>query len=252
MAYSERISSGEHPIPRARPRPIVDVRTAGFAGAQPIEKASIDTASLATSSGAALFERHVIVFHEGDSGDRLYEVVSGGIMLYKLLPDGRRQIIEVLRPGDLFGIGTNGRRSATAETLTTTRLKVIEHAELNASKELQQTLNAKLRAQICALQDHVLLLGRKSAVERVASFLIELIPGRGEEECIGPAGDGEDRSDIMLNMTRQEIADYLGLTIETVSRVISDMRRKGILRIERQDGIVISQVCGLCRLTGFH
>ncbi|MFN4168633.1 MAG: helix-turn-helix domain-containing protein, partial [Pannonibacter phragmitetus] len=94
---------------------------------------------------------------------------------------------------------------------------------------------------------------RKSATERVASFLMHLVPDRGGNNCMGPVEDGlPDSRQVKLHMTRQEIADYLGLTIETVSRVISDMKRRGLITLERNDEIRLNRVCAVCQLTGKH
>ena len=84
------------------------------------------------------------------------------------------------------------------------------------SPELFRRLSARLQAQFCAMHEHAVLLGRKSALERVASFIMQCVPGRGGYGCPGPSGDNS--INVRLGMTRQEIADYLGLTIETVSR----------------------------------
>ncbi|MDJ0933466.1 MAG: helix-turn-helix domain-containing protein [Breoghania sp.] len=102
-----------------------------------------------------------------------------------------------------------------------------------------------------SLHDHAMLLGRKSAMERVASYLMRFVPGRGSAECAGPVGD-VDEGMIELSMTRQEIADFLGLTIETVSRALSELKRRGLIRIEKQDRIMVPRICNLCRLTGMH
>jgi len=88
-------------------------------------------------------------------------------------------------------------------------------------------------------------------MERVASFLIQCVPGRGGHNCPGPR-DGDDHANIRLTMTRQEIADYLGLTIETVSRLLGRLKRRGLITIERLDEICVNDVCRLCRLTGRH
>ncbi len=96
-----------------------------------------------------------------------------------------------------------------------------------------------------------MLLGRKSAAERVASFLMRFVPNRGVMGCVGPRSASDDKV-VVLRMTRQEIADYLGLTIETVSRVLSDMKRRGLISIEKNDRIRLGDVCRVCKLTGIH
>ncbi|WP_420411690.1 Crp/Fnr family transcriptional regulator [Roseibium sp.] len=200
----------------------------------------------------AHFETHAVIYYEGDPAKRLYELVSGTVMLYKLLPDGRRQVVEVLRPGDLFGFSGTEENDCTAETLTDAQVNEISLKQVEKSSELQRLLTKCLTNQMRLLHEHAVLLGRKSAVERVASFLIHLVPDRGGLGCVGPNDDSADGFDLQLHMTRQEIADYLGLTIETVSRVVSDMKRRGIIRVDRSDKIHLNKVCGLCQMTGMH
>ncbi|QDG79800.1 cyclic nucleotide-binding domain-containing protein [Labrenzia sp. PHM005] len=200
----------------------------------------------------AHFETHAVIYYEGDPAKRLYELVSGTVMLYKLLPDGRRQVVEVLRPGDLFGFSGTEENDCTAETLTDAQVNEISLKQVENSSELQRLLTKSLTNQMRLLHEHAVLLGRKSAVERVASFLIHLVPDRGGLGCVGPNDGSADGFDLQLHMTRQEIADYLGLTIETVSRVVSDMKRRGIIRVDRSDKIHLNKVCGLCQMTGMH
>src|SRR5262249_56346261 len=86
--------------------------------------------------------------------------------------------------------------------------------------------------ELCGLHEHVMLLGRKSSMERVAPFLTRCVPGRGGPDCPGPRG-GSDRADVRLALTRYGIADYLGMTIETVSRSLAALKRRGIVSISR-------------------
>lgn len=192
---------------------------------------------------------HDCVFYEGDPADRVYELLEGAVMLFKLLPDGRRQVVEVVAPTALFGIVGGKLYDCNAETLTPCVVRVLDRRELDGSAEFQGHVVRCLREQIERLHDHAVLLGRKSAFERVASFLMRFVPERGVAGCLGPRGETDEQM-IELTMTRQEIADFLGLTIETVSRVISDLKRRGLLTIEKQDRIRLTDVCGICRLTG--
>lgn len=197
------------------------------------------------------YAAHDVIYFEGDDARHLYEIVSGAAMLYKLLPDGRRQVVEVLGPGDLFGFDMDTYHDCSAETLVATTVMVFNRRDIEASTAAQSHLTRCALQQVCAMHEHAVLLGRKSAYERVASFLMRFVPERGTSSCPGPQ-DERDEGFVSLNMTRQEMADYLGLTIETVSRVISDMKRKGIIRLEKHDKVVINRICGLCQLTGAH
>ncbi|MEM9630305.1 MAG: cyclic nucleotide-binding domain-containing protein [Pseudomonadota bacterium] len=203
-------------------------------------------------SKAARYDTHAVIYYEGDPTKRLYELVSGSVMLYKLLPDGRRQVVEVLRPGDIFGLSGSDEHDCTAETLTETEVQEIDLRQVERSVDLQRTLTRCLTNQMQTLHEHAVLLGRKSAVERVASFFMHLVPNRGGLGCVGPSDEESDSCDLKLHMTRQEIADYLGLTIETVSRVVSDLKRRGVIRVDKADKIHLNRVCTLCQMTGMH
>lgn len=235
MAYSDRgLAAGGNSRPA--PRPVADEAWAEFARSPRVKT---------TRYGA-----HDVVFFEGDSADRVYELIEGAVMLYKFLPDGRRQVVEILGPNDMFGLLASRQYDCNAETLTPSVIRVVDRKDAETTAAAQGHITRCLLAQMEALHDHAVLLGRKSAYERVSSFLMRFVPGRGMQNCPGPSGTGKDESLILLNMTRQEIADYLGLTIETVSRVISDLKRRGLIAIEKQDRIRINNVCGICHQTG--
>ncbi|MEP3048796.1 MAG: Crp/Fnr family transcriptional regulator [Roseibium sp.] len=213
-----------------------------------------DKSSFSGFGGKSIrFDTHAVVYYEGDPAKRLYELVTGSVMLYKLLPDGRRQVVEVLRKGDIFGLSAEDEFDCTAETLMDSEVQEIDLKLVEKSPEIQSMLAKCLTSQMRVLHEHAVLLGRKSAIERVASFLMHLVPNRGGVGCPGPIkGAADDCHDLKLHMTRQEIADYLGLTIETVSRVISDLKRRGVIRVDRSDLIHLNRVCGLCQMTGMH
>jgi CRP-like cAMP-binding protein len=192
-----------------------------------------------------------LIFQEGDPAKTLFQVDRGTVMLYQLLPDGRRQVVEFLRAGDVFGFSAAPVRDCAAETLTETWCTAFEAESLERSPVLTRRLSAAAFSQLCAMHEHVMLLGRKSAAERIASFLMGWIPGRGRGKCPGPP-PGDDSARVPLAMTRLEIADFLGLTIETVSRVLTRFKRKGILSIRKLDEVGVSDVCKLCRLSGTH
>ena len=197
------------------------------------------------------FAAHALIFLEADPSDRIFQIVDGAVMLYKLLPDGRRQVVELLGPGDVFGLGCTPVYDCAAELLTKATITAYDRGAVEKYPKLLLSLCARVHKQICALHDHAVLLGRKSAIERVASFLMRFVPDRGVHACPGPRKGGDDAT-IQLGMTRQEIADYLGLTIETVSRAFSELRRRGLIAIERPEEVRVNDVCKICRLTGAH
>jgi len=197
------------------------------------------------------FPPRVMIFREGDLANSLFQVGEGIVMLYRLLPDGRRQVVEFLETGDVFGFSAAAVRDCSAETLVATCCTAFDRSALERSPALTQRLSASVFSQLCGLHEHVMLLGRKSASERIASFLMRCIPGRGGGRCPGPP-QGDDRACVPLAMTRLEIADFLGLTIETVSRILTRLKRRGILSIKRLDEVGVCDVCRLCRLSGTH
>ncbi len=211
-----------------------------------------DGAVASSEEGRKLaFAPRSLIFLEGDPADAVFQVDSGAAMLYKLLPDGRRQIVEILGPGDAFGFSASAVHDVSAETLTAVRCTAFDRSAVERSIVLMSRLSERLYSQLCTLHEHVMLLGRKSSMERIASFLMRCVPERGGPTCRGPSSD-TDRADIRLAMTRYGIADYLGLTIETVSRSLARLKRRGIVSISKIDEICIHDVCELCRLTGTH
>jgi len=198
------------------------------------------------------FAQHVHLFRESDPATHVYQLVDGAVMLYKLLPDGRRSIVEVLiNASDVFGLSSSPIYDCSAETLVAGEVIAYDRAIVGRSPDLSRRIAARLQAQFCVMHEHAALLGRKTALERVASFVMRCIPGRGGFDCTGPGGGG-DSTHVKLAMTREEIADYLGLTLETVSRAFSELRRRGIVTTDRHGQLCVNDVCRICGLTGTH
>ncbi|MCB1487764.1 MAG: helix-turn-helix domain-containing protein [Bauldia sp.] len=166
--------------------------------------------------------RNSEVYGEGEPVDNVYKVVSGAVRTYKLLSDGRRQISDFHIQGDVFGLEIGTERHFTAEAIADSVVLVAKRSVLvslaGRSPELASELWAHTAKELKRAQDHLLLLGRKRAQERVATFLLDMA--------------GREGSDIVVDlpMSRQDIADYLGLTIETVSRTLT--RLEGEMAIE--------------------
>ena len=151
----------------------------------------------------------------------------------KLLADGRRQIGAFLLPGDIFGFEAGAEHRFAAEAVTGCTVMVHRRRGVEA---LAQRLFAHTVRNLEWTQEHMLLLGRKNAAEKVAAFLLDMA------EC-APAGDGVD-----LPMTRYDIADYLGLTIETVSRTLSQLERQSAISLPSTRHIVLKNRAALRRL----
>jgi CRP-like cAMP-binding protein len=196
-----------------------------------------------------LHSEHEILFHEGDDISHYYEVVDGAVMLYKILPDGRRQVVEIVGPGGMFGISCDDTRDCSAETLVASRMRVLDHVNCSSVPEAHCRMCKQLQEQLREMRSHAVLLGRKSAMERVASFILCLVFGRhvGAEEDCDARGH---KLNVRLPMTRQEIADYLGLTIETVSRSFSELKRRGLIDFDKNDWVRVTDLEGIDQLSG--
>ena len=169
------------------------------------------------------------IFFEGDIATHVYNLTSGVLRLSKLLPDGRRQIAGFLFPGDFLGITMEDEHAFTAEAITSSVLCQFSRARFDAFVDTHPRLERRLYAiaahELAAARQQVVLLGRKTAAERVASFLLMLDARR-------TLSSGEVlNGDINLPMSRSDIADYLGLRIETVSREISALKASRLIRL---------------------
>ena len=174
------------------------------------------------------------LYFEGDEVEWLYQVKSGVLRLTRMLEDGRRQVIAFGYPGDIVGFPSAGRHHTDCDALTDTCLQPFRRSVLekgDGAPELhQQLLHAALR-EISAMQDHFMMLGRKSAVEKVTSFLVVLAQRVGAEV--------EGRVQFELPMRRADIADFLGITTETVSRTLTQLRKSGVIGINNVHTIEI-------------
>jgi CRP/FNR family transcriptional regulator len=164
---------------------------------------------------------------EGDPANHVFNITDGVVMLARLLEDGRRQVLGFLFKGDFLGLSQGAEYGCSVHALTTVRLCRFPNSNfrrfLLETPKLETELLSRASDELRAAQTHIMLLGRKTATERVASFLIFIAE---RESSIGGSPDI-----AFLHMTRSDIADYLGLTIETVSRVISALKRQGIIQL---------------------
>jgi CRP/FNR family transcriptional regulator, nitrogen fixation regulation protein len=163
------------------------------------------------------------IFAQGEESDTFYKVVSGVVRVCKFLNDGRRQIEAFHVAGEVFGFETGGERALSAEavndcTLISYRRRNVERLANHDETVSHQLLQFAMH-NLAQAQDHSLLLGRRGAAEKVASFILGWA-----ERC---NGEGV----VYLAMARQDIADYLGLTIETVSRSLSQFERDGVIAL---------------------
>ncbi|MBU6420265.1 MAG: helix-turn-helix domain-containing protein [Proteobacteria bacterium] len=177
---------------------------------------------------------------EGEPAQHFYNVNSGTVRLFKALPDGRRQIIGFAGPGHFIGLAATDMNIVSAETMEPVQVCRFSRAGLDAMLAEYQVLERKLldvaMHELALSQQQMLLLGRKTALERIASFL--LYWARRQEVC----GEGKlprPKTKLSLPLSRTDLADYLGLTIETVSRSLSRLKKNGLIEIPSTHDIVL-------------
>jgi CRP/FNR family transcriptional regulator, nitrogen fixation regulation protein len=167
------------------------------------------------------YNRGAEIFGEAEPAEYVYQVVDGAVRSYKLLSDGRRQINAFHLVGDIFGLETDGIHRFTAEAIVETTVRLVKRVSLAHVAEQDATVARDLlnmtASNLQHAENHMLLLGRKTSLERVAAFLLEM------DRRLTAAGV------MALPMCRRDIADYLGLTLETVSRALSLLHDKGLL-----------------------
>ncbi len=166
-----------------------------------------------------------VLFIEDDEATHHFTIVQGVISVAKSMADGRRQIIGFLFPGDFIGVASDGGYSCTAQAVTKAELCRFPRPSFETLAEefpeLEHRLLHAVSSELLEAQEHMLILGRKSAEERVASFLLYLsrrAPRRGEPD-----------NPVHLPMSRGDIGDYLGLSLETVSRTLAMLRDRGLV-----------------------
>ncbi len=200
-----------------------------------------DVRRLATARCHAQLPAGFAIFREGDPALHVYSISTGAVKLYKLMSDGRRQIIGFLFSGDMFGLAVEGGYAYTAETVSPSQICRFTNRKLDVLKHEMPRLERKLFSMavkdLVAAQEQMLLLGRKTAKEKVASFLLKL--SRRTELQRQPA------SPIALPMSRADIADYLGLTIETVSRTFTQLKRANIIGLPASGHVVLLEADAL-------
>jgi CRP/FNR family nitrogen fixation transcriptional regulator len=171
------------------------------------------------------------IYGDGEPCEYVYQVVRGGVRTYKLLNDGRRQIGAFHLPGDVFGLDAGSTHRLTAEAITDTTVRLVKRRSLEAAAksnvQVAHHLWTLTASGLRHAEDHMLLLGRKTAMEKVATFLLEM------DRRLAKAGM------MALPMCRRDIGDYLGLTLETVSRALSLLSDQGVLVFSSARQIVL-------------
>jgi CRP/FNR family nitrogen fixation transcriptional regulator len=197
------------------------------------------TGSIELMGAPMTFARNAEIYGENEPADYLYKVVSGTVRTYKVLTNGRRQIGAFYLPGDIFGLETGESHAFSAEAITDAKVLVIKRSAVMTlaarDNDVTRQLLTYTGLELQRMQDHILLL-IKTAQERVATFLLEMA------ERIETSGEVE------LPMSRQDIADYLGLTIETVSRTLTQLENVQAIALPTSRRIVLRNRSALKRL----
>ncbi|MFG1431798.1 helix-turn-helix domain-containing protein [Xanthobacter sp. V2C-8] len=178
------------------------------------------------------FDRNSEIFAEDAPAEHIFIVFSGTVRICKLLGDGRRQIETFCLAGDVFGWETAARHRFSAEAVSECKVVRVKRSILFArasdDPDLAHALWALTAAELTRAQNHLLVLGRKTAQERVATFLLDM----AERSAVGG-------SEVTLPMSRQDIADYLGLTIETVSRTLTHLEETAAIALPSSRRVVL-------------
>jgi len=161
------------------------------------------------------------IYGEEERAEYVYQIIRGAVRTYKLLSDGRRQIGAFHLPGDVFGLESGTTHRLAAEAIIDTTVRLVKRSSLEQAANDNVLIARKLwgitAGELRHAENHMLLLGRKNAMERVANFLLEM------DRRLAVAGM------MALPMCRRDIGDYLGLTLETVSRALSQLHGEGVL-----------------------
>jgi CRP-like cAMP-binding protein len=225
MLTQTGIRNGSFKQPGTQPRGVPT------AGAQP--------GTIELMGACMSFARNSEIYGENEPADYLYKILSGTVRTYKVLVDGRRQIGAFHLPGDIFGFETGDEHTFSAEAITDCKIIVIKRSAVLAlaarDTEVAREMWTLTARELQRVQEHSLVL-IKNAEERVAGFLLEMADRV-------PTG-----ATVELPMSRQDIADYLGLTIETVSRTLKILEDAAAIEVAKRRRILLRNRSALRRL----
>ena len=201
---------------------------------------SIEMGDVAFRGVRMRYERNEEIFGQDEPAEYCYRVLSGAVRTMRFSADGRRQILGFHMAGDLFGLELGDKYALTAEAVGACELVMARRSAIDkAASENASVARALLQltsAQLTHMREHALVLGRKGAGERVAAFLLQL------------AGRFVTTRELDLPMSRADIADYLGLTIETVSRAFSEFERNAAISLPSSRHVVMRNPVALHEL----
>ena len=186
------------------------------------------------------------LFVEGDPKTHFYQVVTGAVCLYKVLPDGRRQVIDFAYGGDIVSLSLGAIETFNAQATVATRLRCLPVSTLSGLAHrdpfLAMRMCEAMSDELAAVRDHLVSVVQRSATERLVTFLLALSRRN--------IARNRDARMIELPMTRADIGDFLGLTIETVSRTFTKLKALGLIEINQGTTVRLSDINGLQAMTG--
>jgi CRP-like cAMP-binding protein len=210
-----------------------------FSASEPSARPQPNSNSIELMGAPMPFARNGEIYGENEPAEYLYKVISGTVRTYKVLNDGRRQIGFFYLPGDVFGLEVGDKHSFSAEAIIDCKVLVIKRSSVIALASRQSDVSRQLwemtATELRRVQDHIMLL-IKTAQERVAGFLLEM------------AEHAKAHNEVDLPMSRQDIADYLGLTIETVSRTLTHLENSAAIALPTSRRIVLRNRAALRQL----
>jgi CRP/FNR family nitrogen fixation transcriptional regulator len=208
------IGNASRPVPSPAPNPFAEI-----------------TGHVGLIATEFTYRKDEEIYGEDEPAEYVYQVISGAVRSYKLLSDGRRQIGTFHLPGDVFGLESGPLHRLAAEAIIDTTVRLVKRRSLEQAATTDVVVARKLWTMTAGdlrhAEDHMLLLGRKTAMERVATFLLEM------DRRLAVSGM------MALPMCRRDIGDYLGLTLETVSRALSQLHSQGVLGFSGARQIVL-------------
>jgi CRP/FNR family transcriptional regulator len=211
---------------------------------QPVSAGNDMLTGRLAAAGVKRLEAREHLFCEGDPAAHVYRIESGYLCIYKMMPDGRRQVVDFGYPGDLVGLGSGTEHVTSAHALGSCRVRAVPapalHQQARQDAQLAISLYETLAQELEGARNLLLSCCQQSAVERLASFLVML--------SRRSARKGLDAEQLFLPMTRSDIGDYLGLTIETVSRTFTKLKAMGLIELTQCTSVRIVDVDALERL----
>ncbi len=241
------------PLGRDRPAPLAlkdstctgcAVRSIALCGALGCHEAEM----LQSIASTRRLDPDDILYQEGDKRLRVYTLTEGVLRLSSLLADGRRQITGFLMPGDFLGLADDETYASDVEAVTSCTLCSFTVADMDRLMSRRPELGARLlqltRTALRQAREGQIMLGRLAPVEKLSSFLL-LLSARAEERGLGA-------SPVHLPMSRTDIADYLGLTIETVSRSFTKLRNQGLISLTDAHMVHIPDLRALSAVAGVN